>query len=150
MPNTDGGMVGAGPYAARLGLFRLATFIPVDTNLPARQQSELKAYYSSNKVADFVKELYDAFPVLLAQVRATGDLGAKPLIVVVGGASENASGVQGELQDEQVGLSSSGAKRIVEGADHVSLVRKEQHALETSKAIVDVVEAARTGGSVER
>ena len=135
---------------ARIGLFRVVSFIPVDANLPARQQAELKAYYSSRKVADHVKRLYDAFPAMLAQVRGAGDLGARPLVVVVGGASENASGTLGELQDEEVGLSSNGAKRVVAGADHVSLVRKQEHAAETSKAIIEVVEAVRTGRTLAK
>jgi pimeloyl-ACP methyl ester carboxylesterase len=150
MPNSDPGMLAAGPYVARIGLFRVVSFIPVDANLPARQQAELKAYYSSRKVADHVKRLYDAFPAMLAQVRGAGDLGARPLVVVVGGASENASGTPGELQDEQVGLSSNGAKRIAAGADHVSLVRKQEHAAETSKAIIEVVEAVRTGRTLAK
>lgn len=150
MPNTDPGMLAAGPYAARLGLFRLVTFIPLDPNLPARQQAELKAYYSSTKVADYVKRLYDAFPAMLAQVRNAGNLGAKPLVVVVGGASENASGTPGDLQNEQVGLSTNGVKRTVAGADHVSLVRKQDYALETSKYIIQVVDAVRTGKPLER
>jgi hypothetical protein len=117
----------------------------VDPNLPARQRAELKAYYTSARVADYVKRLYDAFPGMLAQVRNAGNLGARPLVVVVGGASENASGTPGELQNEQVGLSTNGARRVVAGADHTSLVRKQEHALGTSKYIIEVVEAARTG-----
>lgn len=145
MPNADEGMLSAGPVAVRLGLFRLITFVSADPDLPLRQQGELAAYYASNKFADRMLSVYQQFPNLLAQTRAVGDLGDKPVMVVIGGASDNATGIQRQLQDEFLTLSSNSQLRLVEEATHMSLVHHADHALKTSAAILEIVAAVRKG-----
>jgi pimeloyl-ACP methyl ester carboxylesterase len=145
MPNADEGMLSAGPVAVRLGLFRLITFVPADPDLPLRQQGEVAAYYASNKFADRMLSVYRQFPNLLAQARTVGDLGDKPLMVVIGGASDNAAGIQRQLQDEFLALSSNSQLRMVEEATHISLVHHAEHALKTSAAILELVAAVRRG-----
>ncbi len=49
------------------------------------------------------------------------------------------------MQEELLVLSSNHALRVVEGASHASLVMAEPYAIETSDAIVTVVEAVRSG-----
>jgi len=77
-------------------------------------------------------------------VRATGPFGAKPLAIVIGGKSENASGQPFELQSELASLSSDSVVHIVEGANHTSLVRNEAHAAATLKVIFAVVDSVRS------
>jgi len=144
MPNADETMIKAGPYAARLGVLRLLRFVELDSNLPARQRAELNAFYSSNKFADSALSSFQHFRSILAEVRATGPFGAKPLAIVIGGKSENASGQPFELQSELASLSSDSVVHIVEGANHTSLVRNEAHAAATLKVIFAVVDSVRS------
>jgi pimeloyl-ACP methyl ester carboxylesterase len=143
MPNVDKGMLSAASTAARFGLLRVMTFLPVDPDLPERQRAELAAYYASNKFADHLPSLYRQFPNILAQARNAGDLGTVPLMLVIGGSSENATGILHELQRELAALSSRSRMCVVEGATHLSLVHKQSHALQTSRAILEAVNAAR-------
>jgi pimeloyl-ACP methyl ester carboxylesterase len=144
MPNADETMIKAGPYAARLGILRLVRFVELDNNLPARQRAELSAFYSSNKFADSALSSFRYFPSILAEVRSTGPFGAKPLAIVIGGKSENASGQPFELQSELATLSSDSIVHIVEGADHTSLVRNENHAAAMLKVIFAAVDSVRS------
>lgn len=143
MPNTDPGMMKAGPYAARLGILRLFRFVELDSNLPDQQRAELGAFYSSNKFADSALSSFRSFSATLAEVRATGDFGAKPLAVVIGGKSESADGLPFELQREIASLSSDSVIRVVSGANHTSLVRNRSHARETLKAVLAVLDSVR-------
>jgi pimeloyl-ACP methyl ester carboxylesterase len=145
MPNADEGMLSTAPAAARLGLFRLITFIPTDPLLPAQQQGELAAYYASTKFADQVLSVYRQFPNLLAQARSVRDLNDVPLMVIIGSASENSTGVSHELQRDLLTLSSYSQLRVVSAATHMSLVHDPDHARQTSAAILEVVKAVRTG-----
>jgi pimeloyl-ACP methyl ester carboxylesterase len=145
MPNTDPAMLAAGRFLSRLGFTRLVYFGPSLSDYPPQQQAELKAYYSTTKYTDLAQALSDGFAATLAQVRATHSLGSKPLAVVVGSASENSTGVLGDLQAELVGLSSNSVLRTVPGADHEGLVHKQGPALETAGYILQVVEAVRAG-----
>lgn len=145
MPNADEGMLSAAPTAARLGFLRLMTFLPADPDLPAQQRGELAAYYASTKFADLLPSLYRQFPNLLAQARSVSDLPNVPLMVVIGSASENATGILNELQHDLMALSSNSQQRVVKAATHLSLVHNPSHARQTSAAILEVVKVARTG-----
>ena len=142
MPNADEGMLSAAPIAARLGLLRLTTFLPADPDLPERQRGELAAYYASTKFADYLLSLYRQFPNVLAQARSVGDLHDVPLMVVIGSASENATGILHELQRDLMALSSRAGQHVVEGATHLSLVHNPSHARQTTQAILKTVNAA--------
>jgi pimeloyl-ACP methyl ester carboxylesterase len=149
MPNVDPRMVHAGPYAARLGILRLFQFVEPDHNLPDQQRAELKAFYSSNKFADIALSSFRDFPSTLAEVRATGDFGAKPLAIVVGSKSENASGQLFQLQLDLASLSSDHVVRIVDGADHTSLVRSDRDSRGTLAAIMEVLDAVRRNAPLQ-
>ena len=144
LPNADATQMKMGPYAARLRMLRLFHFVEIDGNLPERQWAEVSAYYSSNKFADAALSSFRLFPAILAEVRATGNFGAKPLAVVIGGKSESASGLARELQQELAGLSSDSITRVIDGASHTSLVRNEGDASRTAKVILEVVNAVRS------
>jgi pimeloyl-ACP methyl ester carboxylesterase len=143
MPGADPGMMDAAPVASRFGLFRFVQFFPPPAGLPERQRAEIGAYYATSEFAETLKRQFHLFPTLLAQVRAMGDLGDRPLAVVLGTRGDGGIADLQPLFERQAALSSRGAIRRVEGADHISLVADERHARETSQSIHDVVEAAR-------
>jgi pimeloyl-ACP methyl ester carboxylesterase len=148
----DPNQLAVAPFLARLGIFRLG-LIPIpssDPDLPPRQFEELRAYFNSSKYMSLLRAVNASFPTMLAQVRGTGSLGAKPLAVIVGTGSENATGVQFSLQQDLTTLSSNSALFKVEGATHSGLADRREHALQTSAIILRVVEAVRTGQPLAR
>lgn len=71
------------------------------------------------------------------------DFGNKPLFVVTAGSGSDAAWVA--AQDRMAALSSNSAHITVDGADHVALVSEQDAAATTARAILDVVEAVRSG-----
>jgi pimeloyl-ACP methyl ester carboxylesterase len=140
------------PLLARLGILRAIGYPAIDPALPEQQQAMLKTQLWTAQLADTFRDEYLVTPTTDAQVRATGDLGALPLVVLT--ATDHgyppASAAEMEeywrgLQAELVHLSSNSVQRIVAGATHPSIVTDRQHAQVTIAAIQQVVEAARTG-----
>jgi len=148
MPNApDADMMNATPFISRLGILRLVGFPATDPDLPEPQRSELQAYLASTKLAESLKRQYDLFPTLLAQVRPlynAGSLGDIPVAVVLGSEGDGKIEEWQELFSRQAALSSNNKTFIVDGANHISLVDRREHAMQTSAVILEVVEAVRT------
>ena len=97
----------------------------------------------------------------MEQARSTHGLADKPLAVVSasdhGGGMMAHSGVEAEqseqaaqtLQSELANLSSNSTRRVIEGSDHGSVITNQHHAQQTSEEMLTVVEAVRTGQSLE-
>lgn len=149
MPNApDAGMIDAAPFISRLGVLRLMGFPATDPDLPEPQRSELQAFLSSTKWAELIKRQYHLFPTLLEQVRplyAEGSLGDLPLAVVLGGEGDGGIAEWQDLFAGQAALSSNHMRVIIADANHISLVDRREHALQTGAVITQVVEAARSG-----
>ena len=147
---------------ARLGFLRLTGRFPANCGLPARYCAEERAWtYTTKRTDSYLAEMLA--PERDAQVRATGSLGEKPLVVLTatdhresfGVALPPAEAVQLEatwqvLQGELAALSSNSIHRTVEGANHSSLQSDVQTARVTGGAIRQVVDAARTGQPLAR
>jgi pimeloyl-ACP methyl ester carboxylesterase len=149
MPNApDVGMIDAAPVISRLGVLRLMGFPATDPDLPERQRGELQAYLASTKWAESIKRQYHLFPTSLAQVRvlfAAGSLGGIPVAVILGSDGDGGIVEWQELFAQQAELSTNHMMVIVDGANHVSLVDRQEYALQTSAAILSVIDAARSG-----
>ncbi len=157
-----------GPILARFGLLRLFNMFPRNSDLPAQQSAELKAFANSTAYATINRAEFSASPAADAQVRATGPLGALPLVVLTATDHGYASAVAAvaaparldalqaqerlwqEFQTELRALSTNSIQRVVDGADHSSLLLKQHDAHVTSEAILQVVEAARSGQPLGR
>ena len=156
MPNApDEGMIDTAPVVSRLGLLRLMGFPSTDQDLPERQRAELAAYLASPTWAEMIKRQYHLFPTLLAQVRPlyrAGSLNDIPLAVILG--SEGDGGIQAwrELFQAQAELSTNGKIYRIEGATHISLVDRQEHAGQTRAVIEDVLDrtAAPQGSQLHR
>jgi len=147
---------------ARLGLFRLTNGDFANCGLPALQCAEERAFASSSSKWDtWTAEMYA--PERDAQVRDTGNMGARPLIVLTAGDHRRdfAAGISAaaqmqfedvwrELQTELAGLSINIVHRIVAGAGHQSFQLDQASVPMTSAAILEVVEAARSGQPLAR
>jgi pimeloyl-ACP methyl ester carboxylesterase len=136
---------------ARLGLPRLTSAFPAECGLAPRRCAEAKAWSVSAKRMDaYVAEM--GAPARDAQVRATGPLGARPLVVLTAGDHRDLAGPQAavafeprwrELQAELAALSTDAEHHLVAGATHGSLQTTD--AAVTSAAIGRVVAAVRSG-----
>jgi hypothetical protein len=82
----------------------------------------------------------------LAQAQALTTLGDKPLIVVT--AAEDAHEGWLPLQNEMATLSTNSAHRVIQEATHTSLIEDRADSAISIQAILDVVEAVRTGATL--
>jgi len=130
------------PITAHLGLKRLAAAL-LFKDLPAPQRGATIAHWATVAAGTVAQaELRAAFTDNLTQVRSAGDLGARPLIVLT---AEQGGANWLERQRQLAALSSNRIHRIVAGADHESLAWGRKDAPVTSAAILEVVEAVRSG-----
>ncbi len=139
--------------AGRLGVARLAGLfaVPADCGHPALACAAEQAYRNAGFIDVYVAEM--SAPDRDAQVRATPDLGDRPLVVLTASDHSDlglppASVPQFErdwrhLQDDLAGLSSNSQHLLVEGARHGTL--QTSHAAVTNDAVRRVVETARRG-----
>lgn len=152
MPNSPGqAMIDSAPIVSRLGILRLMNFPATDPDLPEPQRSELQTYLSSTNWAESTKRQYHLFPTLLAQVRELyipGSLGSIPVAVVVGSDVLDSIPQWRQLFDQQGALSSDYKMYIIEGGTHSSILDKQEHAAQTTRAILEVLEAVRSGRPV--
>jgi pimeloyl-ACP methyl ester carboxylesterase len=135
------------PALARLGLFRLyfATSEWLDFGeLAEPSRSHLRAIWSLPEYHISLLQELEASPEIYADAASTlGPLGRLPLIVVSANRSQPAwwMGLQTELAD----LSENAIHRIADGATHGGLAFEPKYAHESARAILDMVEAVRTG-----
>lgn len=147
----DRNQLAVAPFLAQLGLFRLG-FIPAystDPDLPPQQRQELQAFFNSVKSLETIRAVDASFSVALDQVRNAGGLGSKPLAIVLGSQGDGSIEQLRDLFIQQAALSTNSLTRVVDGATHAGLVDNQKSASQTSAAILQVVEAARTGQSLK-
>lgn len=135
------------PLMARLGIFRLH-LIPsysTDPDLPPQQRAELQAFFDSTKSFETIRAVDASFSAALDQVRHAGGLGSKPLMIVLGSKGDGLNDALRDLFKQQAALSSNSATRIVEGATHPGLVDNRESAMQTTSAILEVIQAVRNG-----
>lgn len=143
----DRNQLAVAPFLARLGIFRLS-LIPSyssDPDLPPRQRMEVQAFFNSVKSLETIRAVDASFSVALDQVRNAGGLGSKPLAIVLGSKGDGATAQLRDLFIQQAALSTNSLTLVIDGATHAGLVDNQNYALQTSVAILQVVEAARTG-----
>ena len=134
------------PLAARLGVLRIALALGGATDpLPPKRRAAARASMSSPRHWRAVRAEVAGSWEAAAQARASGGLGEKPLVVLNRAVPEG--GVTRAIQafgvELAASLSSDGKHRVVEGADHFSLLANREHARSVAEAIREVVEAAR-------
>ena len=133
---------------AWFGVMRVMGLFQPPTGLPSPQNKALLAFFSSTKDWDAQNAEFMASSATNTQVLSAKPLGAIPLFVLT--ATNHAAPAEME-QDWQVWqsgytmLSTNSVQKVVPGATHESLLFNSKDAGITVEAIVQVVEAARTG-----
>jgi hypothetical protein len=134
------------PWLARFGVFRLyfAAGGEIDfQELPKLQHDQVAALWSSPEYFESQRAENLAAAQIYADAHTLGPLGSLPLAVVTRGTGTENGWI--ELQDELAALSSNSIHITVPGSTHASLAFDPKDAHLTSVAILQVVEAARTG-----
>lgn len=141
------------PGLARLGVMRLMGLLQPSSGLPMPHNKALKASFAATKDWDAQSAEFLAWPATTAQVHESGPLDNTPLFVLT--ATEHSTPPQQERlwqgwQMDLATLSTNSIHQIVEGADHASFWREPDVVKITNTAILQVVEAARTGEPLKR
>lgn len=134
------------PWFMRLGLGHLyfAAGGEIDfQDLPARQHDEVAAFWSTPAYFASQSAGMTTIETIYADAQGLRDLGNLPLAVISAGQQTPTGWA--ELQNELARLSSNSVQRTLTSATHASLAFDPQDAQATSTAILQVVEAVRTG-----
>jgi pimeloyl-ACP methyl ester carboxylesterase len=136
----------------RLGVVRLSGICSgFSEGLPSPQRAEYCASYNTPRHWATLHAQHAAIDATAEQVRGSGALGEVPLVVLSATVPQDElrrvwTGINAELANSQ---SSDGVHREVAEATHESLAIERDDAAVTSRSIVSVVEAARTGRSLK-
>jgi pimeloyl-ACP methyl ester carboxylesterase len=136
------------PALARLGIMRVMGLFQPASGLPAPQSEELLASFSATKDWDAQSAEFLASPATKTQSLSSESLGSMPLFVLTATDHGTPPDLEQLWQDWQTGftaLSTNSVQRILPGATHSSIVFNSMDAKVTTEAILQVVEAARTG-----
>jgi pimeloyl-ACP methyl ester carboxylesterase len=137
------------PALARIGLFRFyfSRGGEIDfADLPPQQHDEVAAFWSTPELFYSQRDEIIAGSAIFSDAHALGDLGDMPLAVISQGLNPTPGWV--EMQNELASLSTNSMHITVPTASHASLAFNPVDAHATSSAILQVVEAARTGQSL--
>lgn len=133
------------PSVARLGVLRLA-YGSAFGDLPAAARDEERGDQASVRLQVSARDEIAQLRASLQEARALTSLGARPLVVVTAVLEAPAGWVP--AQDGLVSLSTNSVHRVMQDLSHVPLITSESGARASSKAILDVVAAVRTGARV--
>jgi len=131
------------PLLAQFGALRFINPYPQLQDLPQKQAAEARAFYASVKHLNAVRDelpqqLYGS--ASLAHISRIGNLQDKPLVVLSRTNPEDVFTQAHQKSHVQLAkLSTRGSHRLVSGADHLSLVTKQEYAFATINAIKDVI-----------
>ena len=128
------------PVMARVGIGRLAATMQF-TGLPTRDRDQERAFAATARDFRGQRDEWSELPTVFNQAKALTTLGSTPLVVVT--AEQGQDPGWPAAQDKLATLSTNSAHRIVRGATHIALLLDHRFAAESSRAITDVVAAAR-------
>ncbi len=114
--------------------------------LPPEAWAEARALLCTGRHNRGYRDAAVGLKAALTQAQALTSLGDKPLIVVT--AAEDAHGGWLPLQEKMAGLSTNSVQRVIQDASHASLIEDEGDSANAIDAILDVVEAVRSGATL--
>jgi len=138
------------PYLSRLGVMRMSAAlgaVPGHGDLPASSGAAYDAVNLTTKFWDTLSDQNHAMAATSKDVLETPQgLGALPLIVLSATLpADESRQAHSQVNAELSTRSSNGLHLVVAGATHMSLALEHEQAQATIAAILQVIEAARTG-----
>jgi pimeloyl-ACP methyl ester carboxylesterase len=135
------------PSLARAGIARLTSGLGF-SGLPADARREARAFTSSPRELRADRDEFAELPTVFDQAKALTTLGSKPLFVLTADLGQQSGWFA--LQDRLATLSTNRLHQTTRGATHAALLENQSNATVTSRAIGDVVRAARSGAAIAR
>jgi pimeloyl-ACP methyl ester carboxylesterase len=131
----------------RVGLMRLTGAAAFQSaGYPPELVPELNALQARNQVIDaYYAENGPAFPALQDASADAEDFGDLPVIILWASESPSLQDRFAADRDEIATYSSNSVTRTVEGADHGTILGRDEYAQQVSAAILDVIAAAQSG-----
>jgi pimeloyl-ACP methyl ester carboxylesterase len=133
------------PTLARAGIPRLTSGLG-STGLPADARREARAFSSEPRELRANRDEFAELPTVFDQAKALTTLGRKPLFVLTADLGQQSGWFA--MQDKLATLSANSVHQTTEGATHAALLEDQSIATATSRAIGDVVRAARSGAAI--
>lgn len=133
------------PSVARLGVLRLA-YASAFGDLPAPAREEERADQASVRLQVSARDEVAQLRASLRQAMDLTSLDGLPLAVLTAGSEAQAGWVA--AQGGLVSLSTNSVHRVLPDMTHTGLITSESGAAESSRAILDVVAAVRTGSAL--
>jgi pimeloyl-ACP methyl ester carboxylesterase len=115
--------------SARLGLGR-----PVGLPTASHLRGTIDEYLQANSSTE--------------EAASLSDFADKPLVVLTAGIGHDAT--SSAAQNDLATLSTNSVHRVIDGATHTSLITDENHAADTTQAILDVVSSVRNAEPLDR
>ncbi len=131
----------------RTGVLRLTVSGQFQSSgYPADIAQELSALQARNQTFDTTyAETIAAMPAFIEADAPAANLGNLPMAVLWAGAGPMGGEHMAGVRAEMAGYSSNSVSRMIEGANHGSILGNEAYAQQVTNAILDVIEAAQTG-----
>jgi pimeloyl-ACP methyl ester carboxylesterase len=133
------------PSLGRAGIPRLTSGLG-SSGLPADAQQEARAFSSSPRELGADRDEFAQLPTVFDQAKALRTLGSRPLFVLTADLGQQTGWFA--LQNRLATLSSNSVHQTTSGATHAALLEEQSAYPAASRAIVDVVRAARSGAAV--
>jgi pimeloyl-ACP methyl ester carboxylesterase len=130
------------PSVARLGVFRLL-YGSAFGDLPAPARDQERADQASVRLQVSARDEVAQLRASLREAMDLTSLDGLPLVVLTAGSEAQAGWVA--AQDGLVSLSTNSVHRVFSDLTHIGLIESESGAAESSRAILEVVAAVRTG-----
>jgi pimeloyl-ACP methyl ester carboxylesterase len=140
------------PALARLGVTRVIGLLQPPSGLPSPQAGALLAAFSATKDWDAQSAEFLDSPETNTLVLGARSLGDLPVFVVTAADHGTPPEMEQLWQEWQAGftaLSTNSVQTIVPGSTHGSLLLDAEDSRVSAEAILQVVEAARTGGALK-
>jgi pimeloyl-ACP methyl ester carboxylesterase len=135
------------PSLARAGIARLAGGLS-SGGLPPAARREARAFSSSPRELRADRDEFAELPTVFDQAKALTTLDGKPLSVLTADLGQQSGWFA--LQNKLVTLSTNSVHQTTHGATHAALLDDQSISAATSRAIGDVVRAARSGAAIAR
>jgi pimeloyl-ACP methyl ester carboxylesterase len=135
------------PSLARAGLARLTSGLSF-SGLPADARREARAFSSSPRELRADRDEFAELPTVFDQAKALTTLGRKPLFVLTADLGQQSGWFA--VQNKLATLSANSVHQTTQGATHAALLEDQSISTATSRAIVDVLRAARSGAAIAR
>jgi pimeloyl-ACP methyl ester carboxylesterase len=135
------------PTLARAGIARLTSGLG-STGLPADARRQARAFSSEPRELRANRDEFAELPTVFDQAKTLTTLGRKPLFVLTADLGQQTGWFA--LQNKLATLSANSVHQTTQGATHAALLEDQSISTATSRAIGDVVRAARSGAAIAR